>query len=520
MQAKTDRFYLRLAWAWIIGWTVWRCFYAGAFALVPDEANYWQWSRYLDWGYHDQAPLVAWAIRLSTLLGGHTETAVRLPSVAAMFLASAYMLQIARRWLGAQAAWKVALLTQGILEFNVGGLLATPDGLQAAAWAGASYHVAAAYEKHQGPHWLAAGLWFGLGMLSKYTMVLFLPGAFLYGLLSDRHRPRLASLRPYLGVALGTLMFVPVIVWNARHGWNSVRHVAHLGGTDQGLALHLKFFGDFWASQAALLSPLVFILVLAGWVWVGLQKHPPGQWILPYLFWTSFLMVAGFALLSLHTRVYGNWPGAGYLTAAVLAAACSADTFTGRLPHVSRRLWPWAIGSAYLFTGLVLLQAVWPVLPIPVRLDRASRETSGWRELGQRAVELQEQMPEPHRTFLFGLRYQIASELAFYAPGHPRTVSINRWDRPNVYDYWWKDEDLIGWDAVGVTYDPQSHKTRLEQVFSRVDPPVRLDIRPRTVLGRTVSGVQPLKTFYLYRAYGFTGGLAWLPPDRLDVRAR
>ena len=58
-------------------------------------------------------------------------------------------------------------------------------------------------------------------------------------------------------------------------------------------------------------------------------------------------------------------------------------------------------------------------------------------------------MPAPERTFIFGLRYQTASEMAFYTPGKPHTVSINRWKRPNVYDYWWTDADLLGWDAVG-----------------------------------------------------------------------
>jgi len=227
---------------------------------------------------------------------------------------------------------------------------------------------------------------------------------------------------------------------------------------------------------------------------------------------------AFFALLSLHTRVYGNWPAAGYLTASLLVAAFFSPDASDRPSRVrawGRSLWPWALGTAYLMTALLLLQVVYPLLPIPPRLDRISRETTGWRALGEKAALARQAMPNPGKTFLFGLRYQIASELAFYAPGQPQTVSINRWKRPNVYDYWWTDTDLIGWDAVGATDRPDSHTTMLDQVFARVDPPVRLDIHRAGGPGTR----EPIQTFWIYRAYGFTGGLRWQPPNRRDIRA-
>ena len=204
MKSDTDRFYLTSAWLWIIGFTLFRFAYSGLFHLVPDETNYWQWSRHLALGYHDQAPFIAWAIRLSTTIFGNTEIGVRLPSVIATAVASGYLIGIARRWIGARAAWNTALMSQATLIFNVGGLLATPDSLQAAAWAAASYHVARGYEENTWSQWLIAGIWFGIGMLSKYTMVIFLPCAYLYGLISQKHRNRLMAPRPYVSLLLGT----------------------------------------------------------------------------------------------------------------------------------------------------------------------------------------------------------------------------------------------------------------------------------------------------------------------------
>jgi undecaprenyl-diphosphatase len=524
---------------WLIGWTLFRLMYANTFPLVPDETNYWQWSRHLALGYHDQAPMIAWAINLSTLIFGHTEFAIRLPSVLAMAIASAYLLLISTRWIGPKTTFSTAILTQGILEFNLGGLLATCDGLQAAAWAGASYHLARAYEGNEWSQWLITGVWFGFGMLSKYTMVIFLPGALAYGVFSAAHRKRLAGISPYVGALVGAAMFMPVIAWNAQHNWNSLRHVAYLGGVNEEFALHLKYFGDYLASQAALLSPIVFLLIVVAWAVIIKERWEKDSWIYPFLFWNSFPVFAGFALLSLHARVQGNWPGTGYLTASILVAAFFASKKTKRSgreeptsyrmppqqrprleePHALSKVWPWAIGMSYGITGLVLLQVVWPVLPIPVRLDRTAKEMAGWQQLGEKARQMMLEMPNPKKTFLFGLRYQVASELAFYTPGQPETVSINRWNRPNVYDYWWKDEDLLGWDAIGVTYDPESHKKQLNQVFARVDLPVKLQVFRKTVFSKQQGTSRELvKTFYLYRAYDFRVGLRWMPPEEFDIR--
>ena len=157
MISQRDSLYIRAAWGFIIVFTIVRLIYSGFFLLTPDEANHWQWGRHLAWGYHDQAPMTGWIIRFSTFIIGQTETGVRLPSVLAMTAVSGYMLLIALKWIGPKAAFNTAILANSILVFNVGGLLATPDSLQAVAWAGASYHVACAYEKGAWFQWLMGG---------------------------------------------------------------------------------------------------------------------------------------------------------------------------------------------------------------------------------------------------------------------------------------------------------------------------------------------------------------------------
>jgi undecaprenyl-diphosphatase len=417
-----------------------------------------------------------------------------------------------------------AVLTQSILGFNAGGFLATPDSLLMAGWAGAAYHVARAYEKGQTQQWLIGGAWFGFGMLSKYTMAIFAPLVFLFGLLYEKPRRQLARIWPYAGFLLGCVLFVPVILWNMEYGWSTFRHTAYQGGIDRQTGIHLYYLAEFLLSQIGLLSPLVFLLLLSTWFLPLRMSNRNGIFIPKYLFFTSFPVVALFALLSIHTRVEGNWSGPGYLTAAVLICVyVGTRARTGQVHTVRsfrRRLWPWAVGSSYFITVLIMLHVLWPILPIPVKWDRIAKETLGWREIGQRAFDMQRSMPRPNRTFLFGLRYQTASELSFYAPQKPKTVSINRWGRPNAYEYWWNDADLVGWDAVGVCSAKLRNTHRLHEIFDHVAPPQKVEIYRRDISFLKRTGEPPVMTFFLYRAYGFKGGTRWNPMREEDIRVR
>lgn len=507
---RTPVSYRTLAWALILGALAARILLAGRFLLAPDEANYWQWSRYLALGYHDHPPMIAWTIRLATALLGQVEWAVRLPTILAMSLGSAYIALLAARWYSWRTALRTALLTEMVLLINGAALIATPDGLLVPCWAGACYHAACALEKGRLRHWLATGLWFGLGLLSKYTMVLFPASLLGVMLASGEHRRQLATFKPWLGFLLGCLLFTPVLIWNSQNEWTTFRHVLYQSGADRKALITLNYVGDFLGTQLVLLTPVAFGLILAAWCRPSLRRPLPA-WQSSFLLWMSLPGFLLFALLSLHVRVYGNWPAPVYATALVLIGALfSGGTTAGRLPG----LWRAALVGAACCTLPVVAQVVVPILPLPLSLDRTAHECSGWDQLGREIHAQEKLMPRPAETFLFGLRYQYASELAFYVPGQPRTVSINRWTRPNVYDFWFTDEMLIGKDAIGLVENRQMAEAAAG-LFRSADPISALHrYRNSPWFGR-----QAVETLYLVRGYGFTGGIRWQPADPADIRA-
>ncbi len=516
MATSRENLYTLAAVGVVVVSAVFRLLYAGVIPLVPDEAYYWQWSRYPALGYHDHGPLIAWTIAACTRPFGHTEAAVRLPSVLSILGASLYIIALTRRYTRPGTDFHLAVMMQTILLFQVGGILAVPDGLLALGWAGAAYHVARGYENGTPRHWLLGGMWFGFGMLTKYSMALFPPFALAYGLLYNRKR--LLRPAPWLGVATGLLLFSPVIIWNAANGFRTFRHVAYMGGVGEASFLRLRFIGDFLGGQAAILSPLVFLLIAAAWGTAA--PTPQRRAIESYLRWISLSVFLFFTALAFHTRVYANWPATAYIAVSVMAAErfspASRPFPNDPLRRFGRRLWRPAVWLSAFMTAVVLVHAATNLLPLPARLNRTAGELSGWTAIGEAAAGLLQKMPDPETTHLYAFTYQEASELAFYTPGRPKTVSINRWGRPNAYDDWWNDSELRGTDGIVLAKNRTTSEKHILRVFRRTDPPVPVDIRPWSIFGS--KNATPIRRMYLYKAYHFTGGLSYQPAGDGDVR--
>ena len=61
----------------------------------------------------------------------------------------------------------------------------------------------------------------GLGMISKYTIVLLAFPTFLYAITIPSARQWFLRKEPYLAVLIALILFTPVIYWNATHEWAS-----------------------------------------------------------------------------------------------------------------------------------------------------------------------------------------------------------------------------------------------------------------------------------------------------------
>ncbi len=472
------RSYRRLTLFWLLTFAILilGIIASGRWPLEAEEAQYWDWSRRLDWSYYSKGPMVAYLIALSTRLGGTTELWVRLPAVilGTGLAGSAYFL--ARRIFQSERAGFLSVVLLSLMPLYAAGfVLMTTDTPFIFFWGLAILLLCRAVQLRSEGTWYAAGIAFGLGLLSKYTMLMLLPCVVLWLLISPKLRPWLRRREPYESAFLGFLIFSPVIVWNARHGWVSSHHVftqAGAGGTPWTLASLLGGL-EFLGAQALLGGIFLFGLMLlaVAWAWrEGLRQERDDLLLLACVSAPVFLF---FLTWSFASKVQGNWAAHAYFGAAV-AAAGWAETWprwTGNR-RAARRLngllFASIITPAVVILVIIVLDLWAPFgLRIPTRLDLVSKRLRGWPELGQ-AVSAVERGTLT-RPFLVSDRYQIASELAFYVTRHPHVYNANLGRRMNQYDLWGGWEALLGRDGLFVTFGAGDPPGELRMAFREVE---------------------------------------------------
>ena len=200
-----------------------RLLYIDLVDLIPQEAYYWNYSQHLDLSYLDHPPLTAWLIGAVSKLLGHSELAVRLGAVACWAVAACFTYLLAKNLLDRSTAFRAVLLLGSLPFFFGTGFFMTPDAPVVAFWAGVLYFLERALIAGKKRAWIGAGVCLGLGLLAKYPILLLCPAALLFVLLDARSRRWLLRPGPYLAVAIGLLLFTPVLVWNYQNDWASFK---------------------------------------------------------------------------------------------------------------------------------------------------------------------------------------------------------------------------------------------------------------------------------------------------------
>jgi len=417
-----------------------RLAFAALIPVFPDEAYYWDWSRRLAAGYFDHPPGIAVVIRLGALIAApfgiaSSQLGLRLGVAIAGFVASFATIATARHIAGSRAGLRAAFVIAALPLSAAGLILATPDVPVLAAEAIALYCVVRALDSDvRSPAslawWTATGLALGAAFASKYTSIFLPVGALIAIAVRPSLRARFREPGPYVACIVATLVFLPVLRWNADHAWVSFLYqVKHGLSASEGSALRAawRHEGDFLGGQAGLITPILFVLVAVA-VWKSLKSTSDDRrFVLGVVALVTF---AFFTYSALRQRVEPNWPSPAYIPAIILVGTQDWS------PRGAR----WLAGGiclAALASIVIYAQAVTPILPLAPPRDPIAR-AFGWRELAAAVVNEAEATSAEtgKRTFLGGDRYQEAAELAFWSRGHQTTFATNIAGRPNQYDLW------------------------------------------------------------------------------------
>jgi hypothetical protein len=287
------------------------------FPVHFDEAQYWAYGQELDWGYFSKPPLVAWLIRAVTDVGGDTLFVLRLPSpIAHALIAWLIFLTGRRLWDGQTGFWAATGYTAAP-GVGLSAMIMSTDPVLMVFWAAALFAMVRAYEveteNESRVWWGVLGALIGVGMMAKYTMVVFAIGALGYGLFAARERAWTGML---IAAVVSVVMLLPNIIWNSGNSFVTWAHV--LGDADPGKGyLNLISLVEFTAAQLAVIGPVFLVAIYLA---VRHRSEWRDDWGMRLVVWQTVPLLAGMIALSFLTRAHANWAAPAYVAGSLLAA--------------------------------------------------------------------------------------------------------------------------------------------------------------------------------------------------------
>ncbi len=397
-----------------------RLAYMASVDLFPEEAYYWNYAQHLDYGYLDHPPMVAWLIRAGTWVFGNTEFGVRIAAPLGMAVASYFVYRSTEEWYGRASALVAVVLMQVLPAYFLAGLFMTPDTPLVAAWAATLYFLQRALLGGHARAWWGAGLALGLGLISKYTIGLLVPATLVFVLCDRESRRWLVRILPYAAGGLALVIFSPVILWNARHGWASFSfQTAQRLAEAPHFSLHRLIL-----AALALLTPigaaaLPYLLRSrpAGAAEAPAADLTPERRRLRFLRAYTLVPLSVFVLFSLRHTIKLDWTGGMWVAIVPALAQAISARGAAALPQWLRRSWGatavvvligYAATLHYLTLGLPRVPYSGQLTALPVAWSDLGRQVDG------EATRLRAG-GAAHLLVVGMNRYMLASELAFYA---------------------------------------------------------------------------------------------------------
>jgi hypothetical protein len=286
--------------------------------LDIEEAQYWTWSQHLAMGYHSKPPMISWVIYFTTQLFGHAEWAIRLFSPIAYFFSALALYGLGKKlYHPAIGFWSAVtvLLLPGV---TYSATIISTDPLLVLFWSLALYALANASQTNRLRWWILCGIAIGLGMLSKYTMVVFFISLLLYLICTIEHPFLWKKPGAYLAVLIALMIFSPNAVWNTLHHNAAMHHVISHNIDIEGVHFKLKELSFFVLAQIAILGPVLFLfLIIALLRSQRLTQRESSRFLICFTL-PMLILICMEALLS---RAYANWAAIAYPSGVVLAVA-------------------------------------------------------------------------------------------------------------------------------------------------------------------------------------------------------
>jgi 4-amino-4-deoxy-L-arabinose transferase-like glycosyltransferase len=374
--------------------------HTSAIDLVTDEAQYWTWSRALDFGYFSKPPLIAWIIRATGDLCGQSEACIRSASPVLYTLAAVMIFATGRVLYDTRIGFWSAIVFATAPGVSYSSQLMTTDVPLIFMWTVMLYFWVMLVKRKTMGFAILLGVAIGIGLLAKQAMIYAVLCAGCHAAVSREAREALKGGRGLVTGIVALALFSPNIVWNAQNGFPTAKHTgANIGW--QYPYVHPLSLLEYVIAQVGVFGPILLVVLLrASYREIRKPRDPNKILLLSF----SLPVLALLLVQALLSRANGNWSATAYPAATVFVTAVMLE--------LNRRLL-FAISLGLHLVVAVMIAAAptfarrWPIF----EQFRFLRQALGWEEV---AGAVRAKLAEEHYGALLVVTRDMAAETLYY----------------------------------------------------------------------------------------------------------
>lgn len=427
--------------------------------LHVDEAYYWGWSKHLDFGYYSKPPMIAWVIHLASMICGDGEICIKSPSLILYLLTSINVFLIAKELFDEKVAFfsGITFITLPLVSFY--SLAITTDSVLLFFYSLTLLFFIKAIKEDKLLYWIIAGIAGGLGLLSKYNMILFILSVVIYIFLCKKKEFKKKNL--YIAMLIAAAIYFPNLIWNYHHNFITFDHIEDISEIDRKL-FHPDKLLNFILAQFGVFGPVFFSVLIYLIVKPYLKDC---RYKLLYSF--TFVFLGFFIIQSFLSRAFANWASATYIAGTVLVIAYLIE---------KNKIYLIKVGIAINLIAAVLFYHYHDItkalhITLTSKTDPFKR-VLGWREVANRLKPI---IRKYHYPLMFDDRVIMAEMIYYLRPNAFNSVMFNPNGKiRNQYDMDTKLE--IGKNYIYVTKENQAKKFfEKSKLIARINIPLYPD---------------------------------------------
>jgi len=394
-----------------VGWVLISIVQAANTELFDDEAYYWVYSRFMDWGYFDHPPMVAVLIKAGYSIF-HNELGVRF-FILLLNTATIYFVQQLTNKKDDRLFYAIVL---SIAVAQIGGIIAVPDTpllffTVLYFW----LYQRFLQQKTNITNSLLVGIGMACLLYSKYHGVLIIVMVLLSNL------KLLTNKYTYVAGAVCLVLFAPHLYWQYKHHFPSIQY--HLFERNAS-SYKFSFTTEYILGQIAFAGPVIGWLLL--WAAFIYKPYTAVERAMKY---SLIGIYVAFLLSTYKGRVEANWTVAAFIPLMVLSHRYLVQ-------HYKWQKWVYSslpVTLVLVLAGRLYLMSWFPpVFPIKQNEFHGNREWTN--AMHQRAGNL---------PVVYINTYQRASKYWFYT-GIPSFSMNSPSYRRNNFNMWPIEDSLIG----------------------------------------------------------------------------